>query len=59
MKRTDSKFKFETLLLHGLFAACLLICGLFMTAMVTVKPSTVQLASNHHVSATLQSAPSA
>ena len=35
MKLTDSKFKLETLLLRGLFVACMVICGLFLTSMVT------------------------
>jgi hypothetical protein len=46
MKLADSKFKFETLLLRGLFVACMVVCGLFLTAMVSLKPSSVQLASH-------------
>jgi len=59
MKLTDSKFKLETLLLRGLFVACMAICGLFLTAMVTIKPAPVQLASNGHTSAAVTHAPSA
>jgi hypothetical protein len=58
MKLTDSKFKLETLLLRGLFVACMVICGLFLTAMVTIKPAPVQLASNGQTSAVVAHAPS-
>jgi hypothetical protein len=58
MKLTDSKFKLETLLLRGLFVACMVICGMFLTAMVTIKPSPVQLASNSQTSAVATQAPS-
>jgi hypothetical protein len=38
--------KFETLLLHGLFAACLLVCGLTLGAMLNASPETVRLAAS-------------
>lgn len=59
MKFTDSKFKLETLLLRGLFVACMVICGLFLASMVTIKPAPIQLASNAHPSAAVTHAPSA
>jgi hypothetical protein len=59
MKVTDSKFKLETLLLRGLLIACMVICGMFLTAMVTIKPAPVQLASNAQTSAVVTHAPSA
>lgn len=59
MKLTDSKFKLETALLNGLFVVCMVICGLFLASMVTIKPTPVQLASNAHTSATVTHAPSA
>lgn len=59
MKLTDNKFKLETLLLRGLFVACMVICGLFLTSMVTIKPAPIQLASNGHTSAAATHAPSA
>jgi hypothetical protein len=59
MKLTDSKFKLETVLLNGLFVVCMVICGLFLASMVTIKPAPVQLASNGHASATVTHAPSA
>jgi hypothetical protein len=59
MKLTDSKFKLETVLLNGLFVVCMVICGLFLTSMVTIKPAPIQLASNAHVSAAAVHAPSA
>ncbi|GLQ52397.1 hypothetical protein ACFFJT_13535 [Dyella flava] len=56
MKLTETKF--EALVLRGLFAACIVVCGLILTAMVTAKPTPVQLASGGPVSALLASAPS-
>jgi hypothetical protein len=56
MKLTETKF--EALILRGLFAACLLVCGMILTAMVTAKPAPVQLASGGPVKALLASAPS-
>lgn len=38
--------KLETLLLRGLFIACLTVCGLILGAMVTRQPATVQLAGD-------------
>jgi hypothetical protein len=58
MKLTDGKFNLETLLLRGLFVACMAICGLFLASMVTTKPAPVQLASNGQASAVVASAQS-
>jgi hypothetical protein len=56
MKLTETKF--EALVLRGLFAACILVCGLILTAMVSAKPQPVQLASGGPVRALLAYAPS-
>ena len=37
--------KFETLMLRGLFIACLTVCGLIFAAMITATPSDIQLAA--------------
>jgi hypothetical protein len=37
--------KFETILLNGLFVACVAVCALVMGAMLKATPSSVQLAS--------------
>lgn len=37
--------KFETLMLRGLFIACLAVCALILGAMVTVRPNQAQLAA--------------
>lgn len=50
--------KLETLMLHGLFIACLAVCGLIFGAMVTLTPTSVQLAANSSVGAILLAAPS-
>jgi hypothetical protein len=54
----DVIMKFETLMLRGLFIACLAVCGLILGAMVTTTPASVQLAANHSVGAILLAAPS-
>ena len=36
--------KFETLMLRGLFIACLTVCGLILGAMLTTDPSSMPLA---------------
>lgn len=60
---TFTEAKFENVVLHGLFAACLLVCGLILTAMVVRKPVPAELAGkltiSHPVSTLLASAPSA
>jgi hypothetical protein len=56
MKLTETQF--ESLVLRGLFAACLLVSGLILTAMVTVKPAAVQLASGSAIHALFAAAPS-
>ena len=49
--------KFETLMLHSLFAACLLVCVLTFGSMLTTKSSAPNLAANHaHVAAQVHSA---
>jgi hypothetical protein len=50
--------KFETMVLRSLFVACMLVCGLILAGMVTVKPAPVQLANGNRVSTLLASAPS-
>ncbi|GAB2571337.1 hypothetical protein ISP15_17195 [Dyella jejuensis] len=49
--------KFETLILRGLFVACMVVCGLILAAMVTTRPAPVQLANSASVTALLTSAP--
>lgn len=39
--------KFETLMLHSLFAACLLVCVLVLGAMLTTRATVASIASNH------------
>ncbi|GLQ86870.1 hypothetical protein [Dyella flagellata] len=50
--------KFETLILRGLFVACILVCGLILTAMVTSKTSPLHLAASTSIASLLVSAPS-
>jgi hypothetical protein len=49
--------KFETLMLHSLFAASLLVCGLIVVAMLNSAPQTAQLASNSHAGILLTTTP--
>jgi hypothetical protein len=49
--------KFETMMLRTLFAACLLVCGLILGAMLDTTPHAVQLAANSTVGALLLAAP--
>lgn len=49
--------KFETLMLHGLFIACLAVCGLIFGAMLTTTPGSVQFATHGSVAALLLAAP--
>jgi hypothetical protein len=39
--------KFETLMLHSLFAACLLVCVLVLGAMLTSHATVTSVASGH------------
>jgi hypothetical protein len=55
MKLTETKF--EALVLRGLFAACIVVSGLILTAMITTKPTLQQLATGNPVNAALTSAP--
>jgi hypothetical protein len=61
MKFTE--IKFESVVLHALLVACMVVCGLILTAMVASKPAPVELAAkmtvNNPVSKLLASAPSA
>jgi len=41
--------KLETLMLRGLFVACLLVCTLVLGAMLSASPQSVQLASSGHL----------
>ena len=49
--------KFETLMLRGLFIACLAVCGLILGAMVTITPTSVQLATDSSGGAILLATP--
>jgi hypothetical protein len=49
--------KFETLMLRGLFIACLAVCGLILGAMVTTTPTSVQFAASGSVGTILLAAP--
>ena len=49
--------KFESLMLHTLFAACLLVCGLTLGSMLNAHPGAVHLAAGSHTSAVQPSAP--
>lgn len=50
--------KFETIILRGLFVACMLVCGLIMAAMVVSSPAPRQLAAQPSIASLLASAPS-
>lgn len=50
--------KFETVVLRGLFAACTLVCGLILAAMITTKPAPMKLAAVDSIATLLVSAPS-
>ncbi|HKT28589.1 hypothetical protein [Dyella sp.] len=50
--------KFETVILRGLFVACMLVCGLILAAMVTSKPASMRLADTATIASLLISAPS-
>ena len=50
--------KFETLILRGLFLACMLVCGLILTAMVASKTSPLRLAASTSIASVLVTAPS-
>jgi hypothetical protein len=49
--------KFETLMLRGLFIACLAVCGMIFGAMLTATPPTTHLAASNRLSAILTTAP--
>ena len=38
--------KFEALMLRSLFAACLLVCGLVLVAMVNASPDAIRMAAS-------------
>lgn len=50
--------KLETLMLHGLFIASLVVCGLILGAMMTITPASVQFGATSSVGAMLLVAPS-
>jgi hypothetical protein len=50
--------KFETLMLRGLFIACLAVCGLIFGAMLTATPPATKFAGSNRLSAILLTAPS-
>ena len=43
--------KHETLMLRGLFAACLLVCTLVLGSMLTASPASLQPATPHALAA--------
>jgi hypothetical protein len=43
----ENVMKFETIMLNGLFIACIAVCALVMGAMLKATPSSVRLAGNH------------
>ncbi|MFC5582287.1 hypothetical protein [Rhodanobacter terrae] len=49
--------KFETLMLRGLFIACLAVCGMIFGAMLTATPPPSQFAASNRLSAILATAP--
>jgi hypothetical protein len=49
--------KFETLMLRGLFVACITVCALVMGAMLRTTPASIQLANAKNVSSILLTAP--
>ena len=49
--------KFESLILVGLFAVCFTVCALVMGAMLTARPSSVQLAGAHKAAVVVAVAP--
>ena len=50
--------KFETLMLRGLFIACLAVCGLIFGAMLAITPASVPLAHSNPIRSLLLAAPS-
>jgi hypothetical protein len=50
--------KFETLMLRGLFIACLAVCGMIFGAMLTATPPATQFTASNRLSAILMTAPS-
>ncbi|GLQ96189.1 hypothetical protein [Dyella mobilis] len=48
--------KFETLMLHSLFAACLLICVMTVGSMLTAPQHAAHLAAAHATAAAVHSA---
>lgn len=49
--------KFETLMLRGLFIACLAVCGLIFGAMLTTTPPATQFAAGPRLGSILLAAP--
>ncbi|MEP6897890.1 MAG: hypothetical protein ABI870_05115 [Rhodanobacter sp.] len=49
--------KFETMMLSGLFIACITVCALVMGAMLKTTPASIQLASTSNISSVLLAAP--
>jgi hypothetical protein len=54
----DMIMKFETLMLRGLFIACMAVCGLIFGAMLTTTPASTKLVANPTFGAILLSSPS-
>lgn len=50
--------KFETLILRGLFVACMLVCGLILTGMVASMTAPLRLAASTSIGSLLVTAPS-
>ena len=51
----DMIMKFETLMLRGLFIACMAVCGLIFGAMLTTRPASTKLVANPSFGAILLS----
>ncbi|WP_158880696.1 hypothetical protein [Rhodanobacter sp. L36] len=49
--------KIETIMLRGLFIACITVCALIMGAMLKTTPASVQLAGSSKVASVLLAAP--
>jgi hypothetical protein len=49
--------KFETIMLSGLFIACISVCALIMGAMLKTSPTSAQLAGTSHTASVLLAAP--
>ncbi|HEY0199424.1 MAG TPA: hypothetical protein VGC19_12925 [Rhodanobacter sp.] len=49
--------KFETIMLHGLFIACIGVCALIMGAMLKTTPTSAQITGANRTASVLLAAP--